>query len=71
MNQLINAMKINAEYEERASSIEYVSIGILQKDFPLDTKIKSIKICDFKYGKILSGEHCHLITHVKNFPLVL
>lgn len=71
MNQLINAMKINAEDEERASSIKYVSIGILEKGFPLDTKIKSIKICDFKYGKILSGEHCHLITHVKNFPLVL
>ena len=33
MNQLINAMKINAEDEERASSIEYVSIGILQKGF--------------------------------------
>ena len=71
MNQLINAMKINAEYEERASSIEYMSIGIPQKGFSLDTKIKSIKICDFKYDKILSGEHCHLITHVKNFPLVL
>ena len=71
MNQLINAMKINAEYEERASSIEYMSIGIPQKGLSLDTKIKSIKICDFKYGKILSGEHCHLITHVKNFPLVL
>ena len=54
-----------------ASSIEYVSIGIPQKGFSLDTKIKSIKICDFKYGKTLSGEHCHLITHVKNFPLVL
>ena len=71
MNQLINAMKINAEYEERTSSIEDVSIGIPQKGFSLDTKIKSIKICDFKYGKYLSGEHCHLITHVKNFPLVL
>jgi len=71
MNQLINAMKINAEDEERASCIENVSIGILQEGFSLDTKIKSIKICDFKYGKILSGEHCHLITHVKNFPLVL
>ena len=47
MNQLINAMKINAEYEERASSIEYMSIGIPQKGFSLDTKIKSIKICDF------------------------
>ena len=54
-----------------ASSVEYVSIGIPQKGFSLDTKIKSIKICDFKYGKYLSGEHCHLITHVKNFPLVL
>ena len=47
MNQLINAMKINAEYEERSSSIEYMSIGIPQKGFSLDTKIKSIKICDF------------------------
>ena len=44
MNQLINAMKINAEDEERSSSIKYVSIGILQKGFCLDTKIKSIKI---------------------------
>ena len=68
MNQLINAMKINAEDEERSSSIKYVSVGILQKGFP-NTKIKSIKICDFKYGKYLSGEHCHLITHVKNFLL--
>ena len=66
MNQLINAMKINAEDKERASSVKYVSIGILQKGFSLDTKIKSIKICDFKYGKTLSGKHCHLITRVKN-----
>ena len=71
MIQLINAMKINTGDDERASSIEYMSIGIPQKGFSLDTKIKSIKICDFKYGKYLSGEHCHLITHVKNFPLVL
>ena len=40
MNQLINAMKINAEDEERSSSIKYVSIGILQKGVSLNTNIK-------------------------------
>jgi len=54
MNQLINAMKINAEDEERSSSIKYVSIGILQKGFP-NTKIKSIKILILSMARFSVG----------------
>ena len=54
MNQLINAMKINAEDEERSSSIKYVSVGILQKGFP-NTKIKSIKILILSMASISVG----------------
>ena len=70
MNQLINAMKINAEDEERSSSIKYVSIGILQKGFP-NTKIKSIKILilsiwqDSQWGTLSLNHSC------EKLPLVL
>ena len=55
MIQLFNAIEINAEDEERASSIKYVSIGILEKGFPLNTKIKSRRFVILSMASISVG----------------